>query len=853
MRSLFLSLLLHLFAVSAANAEEFKIPRACSSEKSRGLPFCDVSLPLEIRVDDLIGRLSLSEKALMLTARESPKGDVPRLDVPEYDWGLNCVHGVQSRCGTNCPTSFPAPVNQGASFNSDLWRDMAGVIGREARALWLEGVGENHEDNLPHIGLNCWSPNININRDPRWGRNMEVASECPHLNGLYGAIYSRALQEGEDPRYLQVAVTLKHWAAYSLDKWKDFKRETFDANVTRHDLADTYFPAFKRSVREGKAAGVMCSYNRINGVPACASRFLSRVLREAWHFDGYVTSDTSAVEWFVTHHNFSATYEDAVAASLSAGTDVCSGTSYEGHMEEAVSKGIARASDVDVALRHALMIRFRLGLFDDPSKQPYWHVAPSEVSSEKARALSLQMAVESLVMLQNGHGEGRAAKSDGGKPVLPLEKGTTVAVLGCHADAREAMIGNYNGEICRGRTYDCVESPREALTRQNIGGRVVGTAGVRVSSAASDSERADALGAVDEADAVVIFAGLDTSIEDENLDRESLRLPAEQEKFIEDAVAKASSQGKGVTLVLFNGGAVDVSFLKNREGVAVIEAFYPGVYGAAAVASVLFGDESPSGRMPVTTFEENFAETVSMASMRMAADKKSGYPGRTYRYFEGKPLWPFGFGLSYASFSLKWHGGAQGCNGVRRQDGALLMRADRADDFAHESSDQRVHCIVTVRNKSKSRSRKDKSQQGWREEKGVKAVLSAFVEPREVSIPPEWDVSEVHLARRQLRGFRKTTKLRGGEEGVVSLSFPISSFSATAPNGDVVVLPGLYALVLEDGSGDQGEHVLEETVRIAGDAPLVLEPFPDFEETPGGHGMPEKERQNEIVDAILLS
>ena len=264
-------------------------------------------MPVDQRVADLVGRLKFDEKAPLLTARESPLGSVERLGIPEYNWGANCIHGVQSRCGSRCPSTFPNPNAQGASWNRTSWSAMAAVTGVELRALYVENVGQQEDDGAPHLGLDCWSPNININRDPRWGRNLETPGEDPFLNGQYGAFHTRGLQDGDDERFLQAVVTLKHYDAYSLEDAGDSSatRHNFNAIVSDADLASTYFPAFKTAVEDGNAKGVMCSYNAVNGVPSCANKFLLQdVLRTAWNFTGYVTSDSGAVQDVYDQHHY---------------------------------------------------------------------------------------------------------------------------------------------------------------------------------------------------------------------------------------------------------------------------------------------------------------------------------------------------------------------------------------------------------------------------------------------------------------------------------------------------------------------------------------------------------------------
>jgi beta-D-xylosidase 4 len=402
--------------VSGTHASQTVATRACRPDdpNTATYDFCNTKLPMDKRIDDLVSRLKWEEKAPLLTARESPSGNVSRLNLPEYDWGANCIHGVQSRCGARCPTSFPNPNHQGAAWNRSLWQEMASVTGVELRALWLADLGENHVDNLPHLGLDCWSPNINIVRDPRWGRTLETPGEDPFLNGQYGAWHTRGLQEGEDKRYLQAVVTLKHWDAYSLeddgDRKKGITRHTFDAKVSKHDLADTYFPAFKNAVREGKAKGVMCSYNAVNGVPSCANNFLLEdVLRGAWNFSGYVTSDSGAVEdIYKQHHYQNMTAAEGVAAAVKAGCDIDSsldhgshdsGSPYTWSLTDAKDQGLVTEDDVDALLRRSLKMRFELGLMDPIEGQPYWHYGVEEKVDTPASA-----ALNALATRQVGEG-----------------------------------------------------------------------------------------------------------------------------------------------------------------------------------------------------------------------------------------------------------------------------------------------------------------------------------------------------------------------------------------------------------------------------------------------------------------
>jgi len=297
-------------------------------------------------------------------------------------------------------------------------KDMGSVIGVELRSLWLQGVGENVPSHLPAIGLDCWSPNININRDPRWGRNQEVPGEDPYLTSQYGIAYTKGLQEGSDPRYLQGVSTLKHWAAYSVENYEGVTRFEFNAVVSPYDLTNTYFVAWKAAVTEGNAMGVMCSYNALNGIPTCADKFLNDTLRGTFGFKGYVTSDSGAIGCMVSGHHYVPNDVQAAAVSITAGTDINSGNVYLNDLTNALQQKLITEQDIDNALYNAFKIRFLLGLFDPIENQPYWHVPPTAVNTEQSQALNLLSTHQSMVLLQN-HGN-----------ILPFKKRKECSCIG---------------------------------------------------------------------------------------------------------------------------------------------------------------------------------------------------------------------------------------------------------------------------------------------------------------------------------------------------------------------------------------------------------------------------------------
>ncbi|GMF37036.1 unnamed protein product [Phytophthora fragariaefolia] len=625
--------LLVLLTRLVAGPVDTDIPRACVGEANLKLPFCNTSLPVSARVEDLLARLPLNQKATLLTARASPRGNISSIDLPEYNWGANCVHGVQSTCGTNCPTSFPNPINLGAIFDPQAVLEMAQTVGWELRALWLEGATENYA-NGPHLGLDCWSPNININRDPRWGRNTETPSEDPLVNSRYGVAYTKGLQEGkhEDSRYLQAVVTLKHYVAYSYENYGGVNRKEFNAIVSPYDFEDTYLPAFRSSIVGGSAKGVMCSYNRVNGVPACANNELeNKLLRGTLGFDGYITSDSSAIEGISDILHYVPTRCEAARLAILAGTDIDSGKAYEECLQQLVQSNQLDVKVVDDALRRTLKLRFELGLFDPIDNQPYWQVPPSEVNTDVAKKLSLDLARKSIVLLQNN------------QSVLPLRKGIKLAVVGAHAQAQRGLLGNYLGQVCHGE-YDevgCIQTPFEAVSASNGFSSTTYALGCNVADN-STSGFDEAVKAAQGAAAVILFLGIDKSVEAEAWDRNDINLPSIQMQLLQ----RVRAVGKPTVVVLMNGGVLAAEDLILHTD-ALIESFYPGFYGAQAMADILFGDANPSGKLPVTMYRSDYVNTVDMKSMSMTA-----YPGRSYRYFKGQPVFPFGWGLSYTSFSL---------------------------------------------------------------------------------------------------------------------------------------------------------------------------------------------------------
>jgi beta-glucosidase len=727
-------------------------------------PYLNSSLPINARVDDLVARMTLEEKASQLVNQARA---IPRLQVPAYDWWSEALHGV-ANAGT--ATVFPEPIGLAATFDAPLIHEMAVVISTEARAKHNQAVRAGHRDIME--GLDFWSPNINIFRDPRWGRGQETYGEDPFLTGRMGVAFVTGMQ-GEDPKYFRVISTPKHFAVYS---GPEPSRHMIDVKVSKHDEEDTYPPAFRAAITEGKAESIMCAYNRINGEPACANTFLLKdQLRGAWKFNGYVVSDCDAITDIFNGHHFTKSMAEASAVAIKTGMDnecadfFTKATDNSDYVKflDAVKQGILSEKDIDVALKRLFSARFRLGMFDPPEMVPYAQTPESEIDSEPHRALALKTARESIVLLKNSG-------------VLPLRPDVKkIVVVGPLAESVRVLHGNYSG------TASHATSALEGIRQQFVSAQVAYTPGmnflrpeelipstvlsstdgqagltgeyfsdsdfegtpqvVRVDKAIdlqrfhpdrssiapppgmgdfsvrwmgflTPDESGDyqignvgsmnrlwlddklivddfllhdpkptkatirlekghrytikleygrggtgirlvwlrlvvdpipsAVTMAKDADVVVAVVGITSQLEGEEMkvdvpgfnggDRTSLDLPKEEEDLLE----AMKGTGKPLVVVLMNGSALSVNWA-NEHADAILDAWYSGEEGGTAVAQTLAGVNNPAGRLPVT-----FYKGVD----QLPAFEDYSMKNRTYRYFEGQPLYAFGYGLSYSKF-----------------------------------------------------------------------------------------------------------------------------------------------------------------------------------------------------------
>ncbi|KAL4279599.1 hypothetical protein GQ457_03G004770 [Hibiscus cannabinus] len=631
MVSVFLVFFVSLHCLSLVSAQTSPV-FACDATKNpqvASFGFCNTSLRTDARVADLVKRLTLQEKILFLV---SGAGSVSRLGIPKYEWWSEALHGVSNvgpgtKFSNLVPgaTSFPQVILTAASFNISLFEAIGRVVSTEARAMYNVGLA----------GLTYWSPNINIFRDPRWGRGQETPGEDPLLTSKYGSSYVKGLQQtdGGDPSRLKVAACCKHYTAYDLDNWKGVDRYRFNAVVTQQDMDDTFQPPFKSCVVDGNVASVMCSYNQVNGKPTCADPdLLAGVIRGQWKLNGYIVSDCDSVDVFYNSQHYTKTPEEAAAKAILAGLDLNCGSFLGQHTEAAVKAGLLNELAVDKAISNNFATLMRLGFFDgDPSKQRYGKLGPNDVCTPEHQEFAREAARQGIVLLKNKAGS------------LPLSPTAikTLAVIGPNANVTKTMIGNYEGIPCKYTT------PLQGLTTSVATRYVPGCTNVVCGTAQVD----DAKKAAASADATVLVMGIDQSLEREGFDRVDLLLPGQQPLLVTE-VAKAA---KGpVILVIMSGGGFDVSFAKNDPKVtSILWVGYPGEAGGAAIADIIFGYYNPSGRLPMTWYPQAYVDKVPMTNMNMRPNPSNGYPGRTYRFYTGETIYTFGDGLSYTTFSHK--------------------------------------------------------------------------------------------------------------------------------------------------------------------------------------------------------
>jgi len=845
-------------------------------------PYLNPSLSPQVRAADLVRRMTLEEKASQFVNHSRA---IPRLRVPAYDWWSEALHGVAVK-GT---TVFPEPIGLAATFDPSGILQMADLIGDEGRIKHADAVRKTGHSST-FEGLDFWAPNVNIFRDPRWGRGQETYGEDPFLTGRMAVAYVSGLQ-GNDPRYYKAISTPKHFAVHS---GPEPTRHLADVDVSKHDMEDTYLPAFRAAVVEGHAGSVMCAYNAVNGEPACASQFLlQHTLRGAWHFGGYVVSDCGAVHDIFEGHHFRASQPEATAISMMRGMDnecltfgeVTGSDDYQPYID-AMRKGYLPQKAVDTALTRLFAARMRLGMFDPQAMVPYSRIPARELDSPLHRQLALKLAEESMVLLKN----------DG---VLPLKGAKRIALVGPLAAQTEVLLGNYHGtpthsvsvldgmkaafpdaqityiqgteflsldggpvppallraaggaqgldaEYRVGENVDPKSTPTAGRVEPTVnvdansvpaevrdkgflaqwtgllsapetgdyrlGVKANGTARVSVGDRmiaqtyggssigrihlernepvkltvtyehrpggdpsmqviwrrVNDIPDPAAVAAARDADVVVAVVGITSALEGEEMpvsepgfeggDRTNLQIPEAEEGLLR----ALASTGKPLVVVLMNGSALAAKWEKEHAS-AILESWYSGEEGGTAIANTLAGINNPAGRLPVTFYEDVH---------QLPRFEDYSMKGRTYRYFTGTPLWPFGYGLSYTTFSYS---------------GLMLPKAP-------VKAGQPVSASVTVTNSGKL---------------AGDEVIQLYLSFPNVSGAPI----------RALRGFRRV-HLAPGRSETVRFDLSARDISMVTSAGDFIVPPGRYSVSVGGGQPGSGLPTVSGDFSVVGLARL---------------------------------
>ena len=591
-------------------------------------PFQDPDRPLTERINDIISRLTLEEK-VQLMKHNAPA--IPRLQIPAYNWWNEALHGVART--KEKVTVFPQAIGMAAAFDAPALEKMGDIASSEGRALFNEDMKHGKTGDI-YRGLTYWTPNINIFRDPRWGRGQETYGEDPYLTGQMGSAIVRGL-EGSDSKYLKSVACAKHFAVHS---GPEHNRHAYDARVSSFDLWDTYLPAFREVIVNAGVHGVMCAYNRLEGQPCCGNNeLLSDILRNQWKFNGYVVSDCWAVSDFAQFHKTHTNDLDAVVESVLSGTDLECGNLYQ-KLQQGVEKGLIAERDINVSLARLFEIQFKLGMYDPASRVPYASIGREVIECDAHKKHAYEMAQKSMVLLRNN------------KNILPLNaaKIKTIALIGPNANDEKTLLANYFG------TPSEVITPYKSLQKR-FGDKIkinyIKGVGF-INKLDSAQSFAQVAAQAKKADVIIFVGGISADYEGEagdagaggyagfaSGDRTTMQLPSVQVELM-----KALKKTKRPLILVNMSGSVMSFDWESRNADAILQAWYGGQAGGDAIVDVLFGDYNPAGRMPLTTYKSDSDlppfEDYSMAN-------------RTYRYFKGDVRYPFGYGLSYTTFGYE--------------------------------------------------------------------------------------------------------------------------------------------------------------------------------------------------------
>lgn len=690
---------------------------------------------------ELVSQMTIEEKMEQMLY-QSPA--IERLGIPAYNWWNEALHGV-ARAGV--ATVFPQAIGMAASFDREMLHDVADVVSTEGRAKFNEF--SKRGDCGIYKGLTFWAPNVNIFRDPRWGRGHETFGEDPYLTGELGVEYIKGLQ-GDDPEHLKSAACAKHFAVHS---GPEAVRHSFDAIASKRDMYETYLYAFKRCVKDAKVEAVMGAYNRVNGEPACGSKTLLKdILRDEWGFEGHVVSDCWAVKDFHENHGVTKTVEESAAMAVNNGCDLNCGSAFL-HLNKAYEDGLVSEEAITAAVERLIEVRIRLGMMPD-YESPYKDISYEKVECKEHVDLSIEAARRSMVLLKNKNN------------FLPLKKDAykTIAVIGPNANSRDGLLGNYIG------TSSEYITPLEGIQRY-VGEdtRVLYAEGCHLYKekteflAEAKDRFAEAVISAEQADLVVMCLGLDATIEGEegdagneyaSGDKLGLRLPGLQQELLE----KVAATGKPMVLLLSAGSAIDLSWAQESESVdAILDTWYPGARGGKAIVDILFGDYSPSGKLPVTFY----SSTDSLSDFEDYSMKN-----RTYRYTTDNILYPFGYGLKYSEVDY------QNCE-VSSQKG------DVSEDIVLSAE------VVNKGNYA------------------VHESVQAYV---------KFEDADKDAPGYQLKGL-ECVQLNPGESKKVQITLNPRAFASITEDGKCIVMPGKYTVTIGGQQPDaRSEELTGKTV-----------------------------------------
>jgi beta-glucosidase len=678
------------------------------------------------RASEIVKEMTIEEKCNQMLYKAPA---IKRLGMNAYNWWNEGLHGV-ARAGV--ATIFPQAIGLAASFDEELMERVGDAISTEARAKF--NMQQQFGDMDIYKGLTLWAPNVNIFRDPRWGRGHETYGEDPYLTSRLAVSFINGLQ-GNDENYLKVAACAKHFAVHS---GPEDQRHSFNAEVSKQDLHETYLPAFEACVKEAKVETVMGAYNRTNGEPCCGSKLLLKdILRDQWGFDGHVVSDCWAIKDFHEYHHVTEGPLQSVALAVSMGCDLNCGNMFL-YLQEAVSKGLLTEDQITKAVVRLLTTRMKLGLFDDSDKVTYNALTYLEVDSKKMQEENLDTARKTLVLLKND------------KQLLPLDKSKikNVGVIGPNANNRRALVGNYEGTSSRYVTI--LEGIQDYLGEDT---RVLYSEGChlfkdKIESLAEANDRLAEVKAVcQNSDVVIACMGLDSGLEGEegdqgnhyaSGDKPDLKLPGLQE----DVIKAIYESGKPVVLVLLSGSAVAINWAQEHIP-AIIQGWYPGAQGGRAIAEAIFGEFSPEGKLPVT-FYRSTEELPDFTDYSMK--------NRTYRYMKGESLYPFGYGLSYTDFTI-----------------------DEVQLDTETITERGINIQLRVTNNGKVKGRE---------------TIQVYVKSDKPGTPNP-----------QLKTFTKV-ELLGGQNNIIQLHLPVQAFSLCDEEGNRIVEQGSYSVYVGDSQPD---------------------------------------------------